>query len=110
MKADGAFDFSERGVLSRRLLQDRAQLDILVHDAGMVTLEIERTGASDICPESAAGATFNGLVIDNRLTVELDRDMAVAEGDIELLPLTCGFFGSGGGSDAAIEGGHVAVL
>ena len=73
----------------------------------MVTLEIERPLACDIGPESAAGATLGGLVIDNRLTVELDRDVAVAESDIELLPLACGFFGSDGGSDAAIESAHI---
>lgn len=72
----------------------------------MVALEHDRAGAEFIRPKGTARNAEQGLIVDDLHAIEDDGDMAVDQGNIEVVPLSGGFGGIGGGSDSAVDGTH----
>src|SRR6185312_15160435 len=64
------------------LLDHRPQDDVTVVRAAVVALQVDRAGAERVGPERAAGAPFDGLVVDDLLAVEDHGDVAIDERDV----------------------------
>src|SRR5690242_6460201 len=63
-------------------LDHRPQHNIAILDAGVVPLQINRTGPAHIRPQRAAGASFNRLIVDDFFSIEDNRRMSLNECDV----------------------------
>src|SRR5574344_1288411 len=91
-------------------LLGRTQDHVLEIRVGVVALEIDRARNEFVRIDRAAGRTDDGSVIDDRLAVEDDRDVALVELDADVLPLARLLLGRDARHDASVIGRHVVLV
>ena len=72
----------------------------------MVTLQHDRARSEFVRPEGTTSNSEERLIVDDFHSVEDDCDMAIDQGDIEMVPLSGGFGGIGGRSNPTVDGSH----
>src|SRR5260370_4514012 len=99
---------AKRGLLSgtaseSSLLDHRPQHNVAIFDAGVVPLQVNRTGPAHIRPKRAPGTALDGLIVDDLFAIEDDCGMALHEGNVKSLPLPGWFTGLLGRGDARVN-------